>query len=150
MGFLGLCLAVGGVAGWLTVGPQLIWYASLVHPPLSPPNWLFGPAWTLLYIMMAVSAWMIWRDANRPLRRRAALTAWGVQLALNATWTPVFFGLHWLFAGIFVLLALLAAIAATAQRFYRVDHAAGLLLLPYIGWVSFATYLNAGFWWLNR
>ncbi|HQT62935.1 MAG: hypothetical protein B7Z75_07545 [Acidocella sp. 20-57-95] len=150
MGFLGLCLCVGGTAGWLTVGPALGWYASLTHPPLSPPNWLFGPVWTLLYAMMAVSAWMVWRDANRPRRRRAALTAWGVQLAFNASWTPVFFGLHLLLPGLLVILGLLAAVAATAWKFYRVDRAAGLLLLPYICWVSFATYLNAGFWWLNR
>lgn len=150
VGFLGVCLAVAGTAGVLTVGPALLWYASLARPLLSPPNWLFGPVWAVMYGAMAVAAWMIWREPGLPRKRRTALTFWGVQLALNASWSPVYFGLHMLGAGLVVILALLAAVAATTKRFYRLDAKAGLLMAPYVAWVGFATYLNAGFWWLNR
>ena len=150
VGFLGVCLAVGATAGVLTVGPALLWYASLARPVLSPPNWVFGPVWSVMYGAMAVAAWMIWREPGMPRKRRAALTLWGVQLALNASWSPVYFGLHLLGAGLAVILALLVAVAATSWRFYRLDPKAGWLMAPYVAWVGFATYLNAGFWWLNR
>jgi tryptophan-rich sensory protein len=149
LGFLVLCLAVAASAGWLTAGATMIWYASLAHPPLSPPNWLFGPVWAVMYVSMAVAAWMIWRDSTVPRRRRNALTLWGVQLAVNATWTPVFFGLHLVLAGVAVMAALLASVALTARQFALLDRKAGLLMTPYVLWVGFATYLNAGFWWLN-
>ncbi len=150
VGFLGVCLAVAGTAGVLTVGPALLWYATLTHPWLSPPNWVFGPVWSVMYGAMAVAAWMIWREPGLPRKRRSALTLWGVQLALNASWSPVYFGLHMLGAGLVVILALWVAVAATTWRFYRLDLRAGWLMLPYVAWVGFATYLNAGFWWLNR
>jgi tryptophan-rich sensory protein len=149
MGFLGLCLGVAASAGWLTAGATMVWYASLIHPPFSPPNWLFGPVWAVMYLAMAVAAWMVWRDSTKPRRRRNALTLWGVQLALNASWTPVFFGLHLVLAGVAVMLALLTSVALTARQFALLDRKAGLLMTPYVLWVGFATYLNAGFWWLN-
>jgi tryptophan-rich sensory protein len=150
MGFLGLCLGVAVSAGWLTAGAAMLWYASLVPPPLSPPNWLFGPVWAVLYIAMAVAAWMVWRDSTKPRQRRNALTIWGVQLAVNASWTPVFFGLHLLLAGVAVMAALLVAVIATARQFALLDRNAGLLMAPYVIWAGFAAYLNAGFWWLNH
>ncbi len=149
MGFFGLCLGVAISAGWLTAGATMVWYASLNAPPLKPPNWLFGPVWTVLYAAMAVAAWMVWRDSTKPKRRRNALTFWGVQLAVNATWTPVFFGLHWLLAGAAVMAALLVAVALTARQFALLNRRAGLLMTPYVLWAGFATYLNIGFWWLN-
>lgn len=149
LGFLGLCLAVAASAGWLTAGATLVWYASLNRPVFSPPNWLFGPVWTVMYVSMAVAAWLIWREPSVPRRRRNALTFWGVQLAINASWTPVFFGLHLLLPGVAVLLALLLAVMLTARQFALLDRTAGLLLCPYVLWVGFATYLNVGFWWLN-
>ncbi|OYV24753.1 MAG: hypothetical protein B7W99_00660 [Rhodospirillales bacterium 20-58-10] len=150
VGFLGVCLAVAGTAGALTVGPALLWYATLTHPWLSPPNWVFGPVWSVMYGAMAVAAWIIWREPGMPRKRRNAMTLWGVQLALNASWSPVYFGLHMLGAGLVVILALWVAVAATSWRFYRLDPRAGWLMAPYVAWVGFATYLNAGFWWLNR
>jgi len=150
MGFLGLCLAVAASAGWITAGANLIWYASLNPPPGKPPNWLFGPVWTLMYLAMAVAAWAIWRESSLPHRRRQALTLWGAQLAINASWTPVFFGLHLIMAGVAVLAALAVAVTATARQFAILDRKAGLLMVPYVLWVGFAFYLNMGFWWLNR
>ncbi len=150
LGFLGLCLLVGFSAAGITFDNVLSWYAGLARPPLSPPNWLFGPVWTVLYVLMAVSAWLVWRQREPWRRSRSALTFWCLQLAVNSAWTPVFFGLHQLAAGLAVMVVMLSAVVTTILRFWPVNRLAGAMLLPYLGWVSFATYLNAGFWWLNR
>jgi tryptophan-rich sensory protein len=150
LGFIGLCLLVGVSAAGITFANVTSWYAGLTRPPLSPPNWLFGPVWTALYMTMAVAAWLVWRRPFGGRRERGAMTLWGVQLAINSSWTPVFFGLHQLGAGLAVMLAMFAAIVLTIIRFWPLSRLAGGLLLPYLAWVSFATYLNAGFWWLNR
>ncbi len=145
-----MCLLVGFSAAGITFTNVATWYAILVHPPLSPPNWLFGPVWTVLYVLMAIAAWLVWRQHEPWRRSRSALTLWSLQLAVNSAWTPVFFGLHQIAAGLAVMVAMLAAIAWTITRFWPLNRLAGALLLPYLAWVSFATYLNAGFWWLNR
>jgi tryptophan-rich sensory protein len=150
LGFIALCLLVGFSASGVTLTNVPGWYHMLARPPLSPPDWLFGPVWAVLYLAMAVAAWLVWRGADRPRRSRAALTLWGCQLAVNSAWSPVFFGLHMLGAGLCVMLAMWAAVAVTAAKFWPLNRAAGALLAPYLVWVSFATYLNAGFWWLNR
>ena len=122
-------------------------YAQLVWPAFAPPNWLFGPVWTALYIMMAVAAWRVWQRAGA---WSPALRAWYVQLVLNALWTPVFFGLGWRGVALMAMIALWIAILITALRFRSHDRTAFWLMLPYLTWVSFALLLNAGFWWLNR
>jgi tryptophan-rich sensory protein len=104
----------------------------------------------VLYVLMAIAAWLVWRQHEPWRRSRSALTLWSLQLAVNSAWTPVFFGLHQIAAGLAVMVAMLAAIAWTITRFWPLNRLAGALLLPYLAWVSFATYLNAGFWWLNR
>ena len=121
------------------------WYLSLARPPGTPPNWLFAPVWTAIYLLMGTAAWMVWRriGASRPIR------LWGWQLAVNALWAPAFFGLHNTRLGLAVILLLLAMIALTMRAFARVQRRAAALLLPYLLWVGYATYLNFGFWWLN-
>lgn len=134
----------------MTAGSVRTWYPTLVSPPGTPPNWLFGPVWTALYVLIAVSAWLVWRQATGGgPRGYAALRLWGWQLGLNALWTPAFFGLHILGLALAMIVLLLGAIALTIRAFARIDRIAAVLLLPYAAWVFFATYLNAGFWWLN-
>ncbi len=123
------------------------WYAALDRPALTPPGWVFGPVWTLLYLTIAVAAFVVWQS---PERSHIALGVWGAQLALNALWSYLFFGLQQPGLALIEIVVLLAAIIATAVLFYRIRPSAGLLLVPYALWVSFATYLNAGFWYLNR
>ena len=143
-----MCLTVGVAGGGVTAVNVRAWYMSLSPPPATPPNAVFAPVWTLLYAMMAVAAWLVWRHPDG--HRRGALALWGWQLLLNAAWAPLFFGLHLILPALGVILALLVLVALTVAKFLRVDRAAALLMLPYLAWVGFAGYLNAGFWWLNR
>ena len=124
------------------------WYAGLDKPAWNPPGWLFGPVWTLLYAMMAVAAWRVWQYGGWD-RQKASLILFVVQWALNALWTPLFFGLHRPGWALVEILVLLVAILATLRAFWHVDRLAGLLLLPYAAWVSFATVLNWTIWQLN-
>ena len=146
VGFVGLCLLVGSANGALTARSVQGWYLSLARPPLTPPNWVFGPVWTVLYVMIGVAAWLVWRrqGAGRALR------IWGWQLAVNALWSPVFFALHRIGLALAVVAALAGAVALTIRAFARVHRVAAWLLAPYLAWACFAAYLNAGFWWLNR
>ena len=145
VGWLLLCFGAAALGGLFMPGE---WYASLRKPAWNPPSWVFGPVWTALYTMMAVAAWLVWRHGGFAARRRP-LILFLVQLALNAAWTPLFFGLQqpgWAFAEI-VLLWL--AIAATLAAFRPVSPAAAWLLAPYLAWVSFAALLNFSLWRLN-
>jgi len=121
------------------------WYASLLRPPAAPPNWVFGPVWTILYVMIGIAGWLVWRrtPATRPLR------LWGWQLAANACWTPAFFALHSPPLALAVCLVLLVLIGLTMLAFRPIRSAAAWLMAPYLVWTCFATYLTAGFWWLN-
>ncbi len=124
------------------------WYAELAKPTWNPPGWLFGPVWTMLYAMMAVAAWLVWRRGGWRMQR-GPLTLYLAQWALNALWTPLFFGLRrpgWAFAEILILLL---AILATLAAFWRVKRLAGALLVPYTLWVTFATFLNYTIWRMN-
>lgn len=125
------------------------WYATLVKPTWNPPSWVFGPVWTFLYLSMALAAWLVWRRGGWQAQRRA-LTLYLVQLALNAAWTPLFFGLKQPGLALVVIVLLLAAILATARAFQSISRPAALLLLPYAAWVGFATVLNFTLWSLNR
>ena len=125
------------------------WYRSLRKPPQTPPAWVFGPAWTLLYTLSAWSLWRVWRSP--PSRtRRAALTLWGVQHGLNAAWSPLFFAAHRPRAALVDLGGLLVTSAAYAVVAGRVDRTAGWLIAPYVGWIGFAGSLNAGIVAMNR
>ena len=123
----------------------MAWYLSLTPPPATPPGWVFAPAWAVLYVLMGVAAWRAWCRSERPGPTRL----WGWQLLVNALWTPAFFGLHSPTLGLVVILPLLALVLLTIRSFRQVDRPAALLMAPYALWLVFATYLNAGFWWLN-
>ena len=132
----------------LTAAQIPAWYAGLAKPGFTPPNWLFPVAWSLLYAGMALAAWRVL--GLRPgRRRRLALLAFLVQLALNAAWTPVFFVRHDLAGGLVVVGALLAMVLWTTRLFLALDRPAGALLVPYAAWVAYATALNAAVWRLN-
>jgi tryptophan-rich sensory protein len=134
----------GGLAIGAATAPGA-WYQALQKPWFNPPDWLFGPAWSLLYILIAVAGWRIWRRD----RSGAAMTAWWVQLALNFLWSPVFFGARQIGFGLVVVLAMLASVLAFIALVWNRDRVAALLFIPYAGWVAFASLLNASIWWLN-
>lgn len=144
--WVALCVAVGIVTG-LLFKPGA-WYAALDKPAFNPPAWLFAPAWTVLYTAMGVAAWRIW-CLSASAERSKALRQFGVQLALNALWTPVFFGAHSLGGGLAVIVLMLFAIAITIQRFHPLDRIAAWVLAPYLAWVAFATSLNVALLALN-
>lgn len=148
VGFIVLCLAVAATGGAVTASSVGTWYAGLAKPAFNPPNWVFGPVWTTLYVLMAVAAWRVWRRRGEP-GARPALGAWALQLALNLGWSFLFFGAQAIGAALAEIALLLAAIVATATLFWRIDRPAGALFVPYIAWVSFATALNAALWRLN-
>lgn len=150
--------AAAGLVVWVAVSflPSLAavgiqpgeWYNQLNRPSWTPPNWVFGPVWTALYLMMGIAAWIIWlQPAGAP--RRQALAAFFVQLVFNAAWTPLFFGLKMPGLALVDIVLMWLAIAITIILFWRIRPAAGMLLVPYLAWVSYATTLNAGFWYLN-
>ena len=122
--------------------------ASHVASRSTPPDWLFGPVWTVLYIMMAVAAWLVWRSGDR-VRAQDALYLFAVQLALNLAWSLLFFGLRDPALALVEVVGFWIAIAATTRAFWPLDRRAGLLMLPYLAWVGFAALLNAAIWWLN-
>jgi translocator protein len=145
VGFVGLCLLVGAADGSVVAGLSRAWYLSLARPLGTPPNWVFAPVWTGLYLIVGLAGWLVWRrtTSTRPLR------LWGWQLAANACWTPSFFALHSPPLALLVSVVLLGLIVATMRAFLRIRPLAGWLMLPYLGWTGYATYLTAGFWWLN-
>ena len=145
IGWLVLTFCAAGTSVFIKTGG---WYGALAKPTWNPPSWLFGPAWTVLYTMMALAAWLVWRQGGWKTQRRP-LTLYLAQWLLNAIWTPLFFGLHqpgWAFAEILILLV---AILVTLFMFWRVKMAAGLLLVPYALWTTFAAVLNFTIWRLN-
>jgi len=149
-----LIIAVGvsllaGVVGSLFTTPavQSVWYAELVMPALNPPAWLFGPVWTTLYILMGISLWLIWKSDAR--EKRKAVWLFGIQLTLNAIWSIIFFGLHNPGGALIEIVFLWLAILATIIAFAKISKPAAWLLVPYILWVSFATYLNYSIYVLN-
>ena len=148
--FIILCLAVAAIAGWATSQSVATWYLTLNRPSWTPPNWLFAPVWTTLYIMMAVAAWRIWRSGGGfSGNARSALVMFFVQLALNFTWSFAFFGARSPILGLAVIILLWLAIAATISAFRPIDRLAAWLLAPYLVWVSYATALNFAIWTLN-
>lgn len=143
-----LCFAASGLGGLFTAASVRDWYPALAKPSFTPPSAVFGPVWTVLYLMMAVAAWLVWR--GRGLSRAALpLGLFAVQLALNVAWSALFFGLRRPGAGFVDIVALWAAIVATTVAFWPVSRAAGALMLPYLAWVSFAGVLNWSIWRMN-
>jgi tryptophan-rich sensory protein len=124
------------------------WYEDLVKPTLNSPNWIFGPVWTCLYATMGISAWIVWLQ-RQTVPVQAAFVLFGIQLLLNGFWTYIFFGLKNPGLAFAEILMLWVAIACTLAAFWQKSRCAGLLLIPYLSWVSFAAYLNFGLWRLN-
>ena len=146
--FLLLCLAVAGIGGAVTASSVDGWYQTLEKPSFNPPDWIFGPVWTTLFVLMALAAALVWRHGGKPERRNSI--AWFlVQLSLNLAWSCLFFGLQAIGPALACLVLLWIAIAGTLAVFWRVDRRAGLLLVPYLAWVSFAGLLNFLIWRLN-
>jgi tryptophan-rich sensory protein len=144
-----LCLGIAAVQGIVT-RPQIVgWYAALAKPSWTPPPSVFPLVWTALYIMLAVALWRLWdRTAPSSVRNRA-ITLFLIQLALNAAWSPLFFGAHAVRAALIEIVVLLIAITLTIIASARVDRIAAWLLAPYLAWVAYATTLNAGIVWMN-
>lgn len=124
------------------------WYRSLQRPSFAPPDAVFGPVWSVLYTLMAIAAWLVWRRRGEA-RVGTAMTAYGVQLVLNAAWSPLFFGAHWIGVALIDLVLLWGAVLATTVLFWKQSRTAAALMLPYLAWVSFAAALNFEFWRLN-
>ncbi|KQB38139.1 Benzodiazepine receptor TspO [Flavobacterium daejeonense] len=145
------CLAVGYFSGIVTRSAISDWYPTLVKPVFNPPNWVFAPVWTLLYIMMGVAAGLVWNriDFEKEIVKKA-LIVFAIQLGLNALWSYLFFGLHNpMLAGLEIILLWLM-IYETYLQFSKINKISGYLFIPYLAWVSFAAVLNASIWWLNR
>jgi translocator protein len=145
IGFLALCLGVGAIGGFATTHSVVDWYPTLVRPSWTPPSWLFGPVWTLLYVMMAVAAWRVWRRGDE----RVPMLLFGAQLALNLAWSILFFGAKSPGLALVDIVALWLAIAASIYAFAMKDRIAAFLMVPYLCWVSFALALNSAIWMLN-
>ncbi len=146
-----VCFGAGAIGTVFTANSSGAYYQELVKPQWAPPGWVFGPVWTILYVMMGFSLWLVWSEkGSSELPVKTALWIFGVHLALNAAWTAVFFGLKlpgWAFVEI---IALLLMIGATMIAFLRVRPLATILLIPYGCWVTFAACLNYSLWSLNR
>jgi tryptophan-rich sensory protein len=146
LAFILVTLAIGAGASIFTEPSIPTWYAALVHPSITPPNWVFAPVWTTLYIVMAVAAWRVWRVTHM---RSIEMAAYAVQLVLNFGWSWIFFSLHRIGAALAEILTLDVVILVTAILFFRRDRIAGLLFLPYLAWTSFASLLTYEIWTLN-
>jgi len=146
--FVVLCFTAAWLGSSVTTPKIGSWYASLTKPSFNPPNWIFGPVWSALYLSMAVAAWLVWRqkgwnDAKGPL------SLFGIQLGLNIGWSWIFFGMENPAFAFVEILLLWAVITATMLAFWRRSLFAGMLFVPYIAWVTFAAVLNCAIWHLN-
>ncbi|MCD1294300.1 TspO protein [Methanocella sp. CWC-04] len=146
---LGICLLAGIIGGAITAPNIMTWYGTLIKPSFSPPNWLFGPVWTILYILMGVALFLIWKKINEAPEAKTAIAFFGIQLVLNFFWSLFFFGLHSISLAFLDIVLLLIFIILTTMKFYRIDKTAAYLMVPYLLWVSFATILNLSLLLLN-
>ncbi len=137
-----ICQAAGVMGSFFTTPSIPTWYATLKKPSFTPPGWLFAPVWITLFFLMGISAFLVWRKGLNNRQVKIALTVFAVQLILNAWWSAAFFGFKSPLAGLVVISVLWIAILLTIFEFLKVSRPAGLLLLPYILWVSFAALLN--------
>jgi tryptophan-rich sensory protein len=143
-----LPLSVGAVAGMFTSQAVPIWYASLNRPSFNPPNWVFGPVWTSLYILLGISFFLIWKEYPSK-ERNLAIKIFSIQMLLNFAWSFLFFYFNLIGVALIEIILLWASIAAMIYLFYKIKPFAAYLNIPYLLWVSFATILNAGYYFLN-
>ncbi|MBI4052629.1 MAG: tryptophan-rich sensory protein [Candidatus Diapherotrites archaeon] len=146
---IAICGLAGAVGSIFTFPAIASWYASINKPYFTPPNWVFGPVWTALFLLMGIALFLVWEKGFQEKENKFAVKVFGAQLALNVLWSLLFFGLHNPFLAMIEIVALWLAIAATTILFSRIDRRAALLLLPYLAWVSFAAFLNYSVWLLN-
>jgi len=144
-----ICQGAGLVGSIFTTPAIPTWYAALRKPSFSPPNWLFAPVWITLFALMGVSAFLVWRKGLGDPQVRIVLAIFVIQLILNTTWSVVFFGLRSPLGGLIVIAVLWVAILLTILNFFKISTTAGIVLIPYILWVSFAAVLNLFIWRLN-
>lgn len=146
---IGVCLSAGIFGSIFTASEIPTWFAALAKPAWSPPNWAFGPVWTTLYVLMGVSAWLIWRTGWKRKDVKTALGIFAAQLALNALWSLIFFGWHQLGWAFLEVILLWVAILVTIVFFAKISRPAAWLLAPYLAWVTLASILNFTIWQLN-
>ncbi len=146
---VGVPQLVGVIGAWVTLPAVQSWYPTLTKPWFTPPNWLFGPAWVTLYAAMGVASFLVWRVGWSNPAVKVALGWYVGQLVLNALWSPAFFGLESPTLGLVVIIPLWIAVVVTIGYFWQVSRWAGILLIPYLAWLTYATALNASIWWLN-
>lgn len=144
-----ICLTAGLIGSVYTIDSLPTWYKTLEKPSYSPLNWVFGPVWTILYVLMGVSAYLVWVKGLEKKEVRTALMFFALQLVLNALWSILFFGMRNPFYGLIEIVFLWAAIALTILKFYKISRTASYLLIPYVCWVSYAAFLNYGIWRMN-
>lgn len=146
---MGVCIVAGFVGSLATRSSITTWYAGLTKPPFNPPNQIFAPVWTILYVLMGVSAFVVWRKGLRSKQVKIALGIFAGQLVLNVLWSVIFFGFRLPFPAFIEIIILWIAILFTILLFRKMSMIAALLLIPYILWVSFAAVLNFSLWRLN-
>jgi tryptophan-rich sensory protein len=145
LGFLVVTFTISAIGGFITSGSVSTWYPMLTKPPLIPPPWVFAPVWTTLYTMMAIAAWLVFVKAGFK-QAKTSFQLYFIQLVFNLGWSIIFFGLKCPFAAFVHILLLWGFILATIISFFRISKLAGVLMIPYLLWVTFASYLNVGIW----
>lgn len=147
---IGICLIAGAVGSIFTMPSIPTWYATLNRPAIAPPNWIFGPVWTTLFILMGIALYIVWQKGADKKDVKSAVILFGTQLLLNIFWSILFFGMQRPLYSFMEIIFLWLAILATILAFFKISKTAGWLLIPYILWVSFASYLNLAFYLLNK
>ncbi|MHC1761008.1 MAG: TspO/MBR family protein [Negativicutes bacterium] len=145
---LAICFVAEGAGGLFTAQSVGTWYLTLQKPAFTPPGWLFGPVWTLLYLLMGLSLYLIW-NARDTHMKKSAIVVFAIQLILNVSWSGAFFGMQSIIGGLIIIVALWLAIILTIYRFRQISRPAAAILLPYLAWVSYASILNYELWRLN-
>ncbi len=145
-----VCLGIGYASSFVTQNSIETWYTTIEKPTFNPPNWLFGPVWTVLYICIAIAGGIIWDKIDKNLLVKKAMLFFTIQLILNALWSFLFFGLKNPLIAFIEIILLLLIIYETYMIFKKINKVAGYLFIPYLLWVSFAMLLNGSIWWLNR
>lgn len=146
------CLAVGYFSSLVTRPAVESWYPLIKKPVFNPPNWIFAPVWTILYVMMGIAGGLVWHEIDTPRKEevKKGMLFFAIQLALNALWSYLFFGLKNPLLALFEIMLLWLMIYETYAKFAKINRFAGYLFIPYLSWVGFAMVLNASIWWLNQ
>lgn len=144
-----LCEGAGIIGSIFTIPSVTGWYTTLIKPPFNPPNWLFGPVWTILYLLMGISLYLVWLSKKSAVKKEA-LQIFFAQLILNSLWSIVFFGARSLLGGLVIIIGMWVLIYLTIKKFAKINKTASYLLYPYLAWVSFASVLNLAIVFLNR